>query len=167
MPPWLIISVKPVSNSHSGYSGAQCLRWPPLICAHGLVLFFSSTSGWQWKRKNMVVCFFFHAYISLCTLSVEHYLLVRASVSLFCANWIEMYPLSVQSSEIKTPRPTHIPPLQKKKKKANVTGFAGPGSSRHNGHREPTRINAQLRSCRHGRSLSIRMRMCRWGFAAM
>lgn len=133
------------------------------------VLFFSSTSGWQWKRKNMVVCLFFHAYISLCTLSVEHYLLVRASVSLFCANWIEMYPLSVQSSEIKNPASHSYSSSakKKKKKKANVTGFAGPGSSRHNGHREPTRINAQLRSCRHGRSLSIRMRMCRWGFAAM
>lgn len=79
-------------------------------------------------------------------------------------NWIplEMLPLFRSAQKKKQ---------EKKRKPASLIFSAKQMSpalrarpiSRHNGHREPTHINTQFRSCRHGRSLSIRMRMCRWG----
>lgn len=88
--------------------------------------------------------------------SVKHYLLVCASVSFVL---IELNPAwnvsSFRSAQITAS-------LTFSAKQMSPACRARPGSAQWP-YRKPAHINTQLRSCRHGRSRSIRMRMCRWG----
>lgn len=155
MPPWLIISVKPASNCHGAF---RCPLHGPTLLWH--IFFYyhfssSSSSAGLWKRKQT---FFLPLHIHITRYmdlwGATCWSLPRVSFVLIELNFA--WNVSSFTSAQKSVSPYILC-------KANVTGSWGQACPRHNGHREPAHINTQLRSCRHGSSLSIRMRMCRWG----
>ena len=127
----------------------------------GLILFGTDFFFFNFRLNSADTLF--SAYPSIARIGEAVYCSLVSAFCFLCTNWIEFRlqcMLFQYCSENSVP---YILCKKKKKKKSKFQRLVGPGLSRHNGHREPTHINTHLRPCRHGRSLSIRMRMCRWG----